>query len=201
MLSAGRAGTVGWRSAACSPGQFGRGRRYLGTRRGRVARLPRHSGSRPGGGLSGQCYGRCRLSARLPAILGTVGAHRSGVAGARAGHRPARRALLEGHRGGGQPHDWRGRRWAPLTAHRWPGDVRELQDVLADITVTGPRYGAVGSGALPAALRKRSAPSDSRRSPKSARTSNGRWFGTSSGIATSPAPLARWASRGTAPRS
>ena len=96
--------------------------------------------------MSGQYCGWCRLPARLPAILGTVGAQCSGVVGARAGHRPARRALLEGHRCGGQPHDWRGRRWPPLAAHRWPGDVRELQDVLADITVTGPRYGAVGPG-------------------------------------------------------
>ena len=39
-------------------------------------------------------------------------------------------------------------------AHPWPGNVRELQNVLANLTVTGPRYGAVGPDALPAAYRR-----------------------------------------------
>ena len=43
---------------------------------------------------------------------------------------------------------------AALAAHPWPGNVRELQNVLANLTVTGPRYGPVGPGALPAAFRK-----------------------------------------------
>ena len=42
---------------------------------------------------------------------------------------------------------------AALAAHPWPGNVRELQNVLANLTVTGPRYGPVGRGALPAAFR------------------------------------------------
>ena len=43
---------------------------------------------------------------------------------------------------------------AALAAHPWPGNVRELQYALANLTVTGPRYGPVGPGALPAAFRK-----------------------------------------------
>ena len=42
---------------------------------------------------------------------------------------------------------------AALAAHPWPGNVWELQNVLANLTVTGPRYGPVGPGALPAAFR------------------------------------------------
>ena len=41
-----------------------------------------------------------------------------------------------------------------LAAHPWPGNVRELQNVLANLTVTGPRYGPVGPDALPTAFRK-----------------------------------------------
>ena len=41
-----------------------------------------------------------------------------------------------------------------LAAHSWPGNVRELQNVLANLTVTGPRYGPVGPDALPSAIRK-----------------------------------------------
>ena len=43
---------------------------------------------------------------------------------------------------------------AALTAHSWPGNVRKLQNVLANLTVTGPRYGPVGPDALPSALRR-----------------------------------------------
>ena len=43
---------------------------------------------------------------------------------------------------------------AALTAYPWPGNVMELPNVLANLTVTGPRYGPVGAGALPAAFRK-----------------------------------------------
>ena len=43
---------------------------------------------------------------------------------------------------------------AALGAHPWPGNVRELQNVLANLTVTGPRYGPVGPDAHPAAFRK-----------------------------------------------
>ena len=43
---------------------------------------------------------------------------------------------------------------AALTAHPWPGNVRELQNVLANLTVTGPRYGPIGPDALPTAFRK-----------------------------------------------
>ena len=46
---------------------------------------------------------------------------------------------------------------AALGAHPWPGNVRELQNVLANLTVSGPRYGPVGPEALPAAFRKRAA--------------------------------------------
>ena len=42
---------------------------------------------------------------------------------------------------------------AALAAHPWPGNVRERQNVLANLTVTGPRYGPVGPGDLPAAFR------------------------------------------------
>ena len=41
---------------------------------------------------------------------------------------------------------------AALASHSWPGNVRELQNVLANLTVTGPRYGRIGSDALPSAL-------------------------------------------------
>ncbi|MCY3843508.1 MAG: sigma 54-interacting transcriptional regulator, partial [Acidobacteria bacterium] len=41
-----------------------------------------------------------------------------------------------------------------LAAHPWPGNVRELQNVLANLTVTGPRYGPVGPDALPSAFRR-----------------------------------------------
>ena len=41
-----------------------------------------------------------------------------------------------------------------LAAHPWPGNVRELQNVLANLTVTGPRYGPVGPDALPRAFRR-----------------------------------------------
>ena len=41
-----------------------------------------------------------------------------------------------------------------LAAHPWPGNVRELQNVLANLTVTGPRYGPVRSDVLPAAFQK-----------------------------------------------
>ena len=43
---------------------------------------------------------------------------------------------------------------AALAAHPWPGNVREPQNVLAKLTVTGPRYGPVGPDALPSAFRK-----------------------------------------------
>ena len=43
---------------------------------------------------------------------------------------------------------------AALAAHPWPGNVRELQNVLANLTVTGPRYGVVGPGVLPTAFRR-----------------------------------------------
>ena len=43
---------------------------------------------------------------------------------------------------------------AAHAAHPWPGNDRELQNVLANLTVTGPRYGVVGPGALPAAFRR-----------------------------------------------
>ena len=46
---------------------------------------------------------------------------------------------------------------AALAAHPWPGNVRELQNVLANLTVAGPRYGAVGPDALPAAFRRAAA--------------------------------------------
>ena len=41
-----------------------------------------------------------------------------------------------------------------MGAHPWPGNIRELQNVLANLTVTGPRYGPVGPDALPSAFRK-----------------------------------------------
>ena len=41
-----------------------------------------------------------------------------------------------------------------LAAHPWPGNVRELQNVLANLTVTGPRYGPVSPDALPSAFRR-----------------------------------------------
>ena len=44
-----------------------------------------------------------------------------------------------------------------LAAHPWPGNVRELQNVLANLTVTGPRYGPVGPDALPSTFRKTAA--------------------------------------------
>ncbi len=44
---------------------------------------------------------------------------------------------------------------ATLGAHPRPGNVRELQNVLANLTVTGLRYGPVGPDALPSAFRKR----------------------------------------------
>ena len=40
-----------------------------------------------------------------------------------------------------------------LVAHPWPGNVRELQNILANLTVTGLRYGPVGPDALPTAFR------------------------------------------------
>ena len=43
---------------------------------------------------------------------------------------------------------------AALAAHPWPGNVRELQNVLANLTVTGPRYGPIGPDALPSAFRR-----------------------------------------------
>ena len=43
---------------------------------------------------------------------------------------------------------------AALCGAPWPGNVRELQNVLANLTVTGPRYGLVGPDALPSAFRK-----------------------------------------------
>ena len=43
---------------------------------------------------------------------------------------------------------------AALAALPWRGNVRELQNVLANLTVTGPRYGPVGPDALPSAFRK-----------------------------------------------
>lgn len=58
---------------------------------------------------------------------------------------------------------------AALTAHPWPASVRELQNMLVNLTVTGPRYGRVGPGALPAAFRP-PPPSGSRPSPRPART-------------------------------
>ena len=42
---------------------------------------------------------------------------------------------------------------AALAAHPWPGNVRELQNALANPSVTGPRYGAIGPAALPGAFR------------------------------------------------
>ena len=54
---------------------------------------------------------------------------------------------------------------AALAAHPWPGNVRELQNVLANLTVTGPRYGPVGPDARPARCdsgRDRGASSESR---------------------------------------
>ena len=59
---------------------------------------------------------------------------------------------------------------AALGAHPWPGNVRELQNVLANLTVTGPRYGPVGPDGLPAAFRRRVAAERRRRSPRRART-------------------------------
>ena len=41
-----------------------------------------------------------------------------------------------------------------LASHPWPGNVRELQNVLANLTITGPRYGPVGPDALPSAFRR-----------------------------------------------
>ena len=75
--------------------------------------------------------------------------------GAPAGRRPPRRALLERRRRGGltAARPWRARRWPPWPGTSWPGNVRELQNVLANLAVTGPRYGPVGPGALPAAFR------------------------------------------------
>ena len=43
---------------------------------------------------------------------------------------------------------------AALGALPWPGNVRELQNVLANLSVTGPRYGALGPDALPVAFRR-----------------------------------------------
>ena len=43
---------------------------------------------------------------------------------------------------------------AAFGEHPWPGNVRELQNVLANLTVSGPRYGAVGPDALPPAFRR-----------------------------------------------
>lgn len=43
---------------------------------------------------------------------------------------------------------------AALRAHRWPGNVRELQNVLANLTLTAPRYGTVEPAHLAAALRR-----------------------------------------------
>ena len=43
---------------------------------------------------------------------------------------------------------------AALQGHRWPGNVRELQNVLANLTVTAPRFGAIGPEHLPAAFRR-----------------------------------------------
>ena len=42
-----------------------------------------------------------------------------------------------------------------LLAHPWPGSGRELQKVLANLAVTGRRYGPVVADSLPAAFRRR----------------------------------------------
>ncbi len=49
---------------------------------------------------------------------------------------------------------WHAKTVAALAAHPWLGNVRELQNVLANLTITGPRYGPVGLDALPSALRR-----------------------------------------------
>ncbi|MCY4074230.1 MAG: sigma-54 dependent transcriptional regulator [Acidobacteria bacterium] len=43
---------------------------------------------------------------------------------------------------------------AALRAHPWPGNVRELQNVLANLTLTAPRFGKVQPVHLPAAFRR-----------------------------------------------
>ena len=49
---------------------------------------------------------------------------------------------------------WHAKTVAALAAHPWLGNVRELQNVLANLTITGPRYGPVGLDALPSAFRR-----------------------------------------------
>ena len=107
---------------------------------------------RPEGAASGTPE---RDPERPPPAPAVAAPRRRNTRRARAGRRAARRALLEGRRGGGrQPRDPGAGDRGRLAAHPWPGNVRELQNVLANLTVTGPRYGPVGPGALPAAFRK-----------------------------------------------
>ena len=64
---------------------------------------------------------------------------------------------------------------AALAAHPWPGNVRELQNVLTNLTVTGPRYGPVGPaalGRLPEDGSHREA-ADARRGPRGPRARDG----------------------------
>ena len=63
-----------------------------------------------------------------------------------------------------------------LAAHPWPGNVRELQNVLADLTVSAPRYGAIGPDALPVVFRRdrrRRTASDARRGARGPGTHDG----------------------------
>ena len=89
-----------------------------------------------------------------------------------------------------------------LAAHSWPGNVRELQNVLANLTVSGPRYGRVGPTPCRPPSGRAFPPSGGRRSPRLARTSNARWCATrSAATAAWPAPPASWASPGRGSRS
>ena len=65
-----------------------------------------------------------------------------------------------------------------LASHSWPGNVRELQNVLANLTVTRPRYVPVGRDALPSAFRRTVAAEPRPTLAEARETSNARWCAT-----------------------
>ena len=79
---------------------------------------------------------------------------------------------------------------AALRAHRWAGNVRELQNVLANLTITAPRFGAIERAHLPAAFR-RPAPARPRTLAAAREDWSGRWCATRSTATTTwPRPPA-----------
>jgi len=127
------------------------------------------------------------------------------IARARAGRRPARRPLLEGHRGCGRPPrdpgagDGQGACGALLAGQ----PPRAAENVLANLTGPGPRYGPIVPDApvvrLPANGR-RGAAADAGRNPRGPRTRDGARL-PGGATEASPAQPAHWASPARASRS